>query len=200
MEEQYDIRFNRPEPDSEQIAAHQDFDALMAAFEQDAGEQSAVVVPMRTKRRSYLAYAAAIAALIFAAYPVYRSWSAPNYPDEATYFAARPFLDPPATANAPDLLAEIIVDPSADQNIELAKGQLVFSSAVFQQDRGKAIDKPVELHYRQLDEVADYFMAGLPLQYKEADKNTQLDAAVVLDVHATAAGKPLDIAQGQSVL
>lgn len=198
MEDLYDIRFNRQEPSSEEIAAHQDFDALMAAFEENPERKTAVIVPMRAKRRPYFAVAAAIA-LLLAAYPVYQILTKSTLPDETTFFAARPFVDPPATANIPDLIAEVVVNPETEQEIALDDGQLVLSSTALFRDRGKSIGKPVQVHYRQLDEVADYFMAGLPLNYKAEGNIAQLDAAVVLDIHATAAGKPVKIAAGESV-
>lgn len=199
MEEQYDIRFNRPEPSSEAVNGHQDFDALLAALSENEEEQKAVVVPMRVKRRPYWTIAAAVV-LLLAAYPAFKMLLPPAAVDESTYFASHPFVNPPATANVPDLVAAVVAEPNNEQQIPLENGQLILSSTAFMADRGKAIKKPVQVHYRQMDEVADYFMAGLPLQYTTNNQKTQLDAAVVLDVHATAAGEPLDIAAGQNVI
>ncbi|PHI21193.1 hypothetical protein CEQ90_04005 [Lewinellaceae bacterium SD302] len=202
MEEQYDIRFNRAEPSSQQIAAHQDFDALLAAFEsEDEQDNGAVVVPMATRGRNFrwlYAAAAAVAFLIFS-YPIFKNSLFSPAPNQEEFFATRPFVDPPATANVPDLVAEVIVDPEQAQNVALEDGQLVLSSSALFRDRGKSIGKPVQVHYRQLDEIADYFLSGLPLSYDENGQKEQLDAAVVLDVYATAAGEPVKIAEGESV-
>lgn len=197
MEQRYDIRFNRPEPGSSEISRHRDFDQLMQDFSPPEKAKTARVIPMRQRYLTYaISTAAALALLVI-------GWKQLNSSvsriDEATYFANRSFVSPPATANVPDLIAEAVIDPEVEQEIPLDDGELVISHTALFRDRGKSIRRPVQVHYRQMDEVTDYFLAGIPLSYLEGEQNVQLNAAVILDVYATAAGELVDIDAGASV-
>lgn len=204
MQQNYDIRFQRPEPTSKEVAKHQDFDALLKQFQTEAPSTEQTQPDTKViafRRRPYLYYAtgaaAAIALLVFA-FQLFTDGS--NKLDETAYFANRPYIDPPATANVPDLVAAAVLDPEKDQRVPLEDGELVFSHTALFSDRGQAIKRPVQVHYRQMDEVTDYFLAGLPLSYLDDEaQQHQLDAAVVLDVYATAAGERLTIAPDESV-
>ncbi|MEM9835778.1 MAG: hypothetical protein AAF828_04720 [Bacteroidota bacterium] len=210
MKERYNIQFNRPEPTSEEIKQFQDFDQLLKDFaaqdpEQRSGTVPSVTIPDRSTKvisiwRKLTPYGVAAAAVV-----AFLIWGLPlldtSNPviDEQTYFASQPFINPPATANVPDLIAETVLDPEVDQEIPLDDGELVLSHTALFRDRASAIRRPVEVHYRQMDEVADYFLAGLPLAFEENGQLKQLDAAVVLDVYATAAGEPVSIDPSASV-
>ncbi len=204
MEQRYNIHFNRKEPSREQLKGLQDFDAVLKAYEAGTpiSRPTTKVTAMRTRYR-YLSYAigsaAAVALLVFA-WGQWNSGVAAYSPqDTATYFTNRPFILPPATANVPDVEAVTIADEEQAQTIHLDDGTLVFARSTLFHDRGRAIEQPFQIHYRQLDEVIDYFLAGIPLSYLVGEQQQQLDAAVVLEVAATSAGSIIPIAAGQAV-
>ncbi len=207
MEQRYNIQFNRTPPDLEQIKAHQNFEQLLQDFEHPpapTAEKKPRLFAMRSPT-AYLTYfvgsAAAVVLIIFG----WLQWQAGGNDrtlteqEVAAYFSKEPFILPPRTANVPDVKMASIDETEKDQKVVLEDGQLVLSRTALFRDRGRAIEQPVQLHYRQMDEVADYFLAGLPLAYTDAGKGVQLDAAVVLDVYATAAGQWLPIAAGEQV-
>lgn len=206
MEQRYNIQFNRTPPAPHQVKAFQNFEQLLKDSENPHAptKKKNKVVGMRS-RTAYLTYfissAAAVALLVFGWLQWQASTATPVFTDQqiGAYFAERPFILPPSTANVPDVKMASIEKTEEDQKIALDDGQVVVSRTTLFRDRGRAIQQPVQLHYRQMDEVADYFLAGLPLAYTEAGQNTQLDAAVVLDVYATAAGQPIPIAAGEQV-
>lgn len=201
MEQRYNIKFNRPEPTSREIKDFQDFDQLLNDFEAEPDEEkqsSAKVIPLWRKVTPYASAAAAVVAFIVWGMPLLENSQSQSI-DETAYFAEQPFIQPPATANVPDLVAEAVVDPNSDQEIRLDDGELVLSHTALFRDRGKNIPRPVQVHYRQMDEVADYFLAGLPLAFEADNQLTQLDAAVILDIYATAAGEPVSIADNENI-
>lgn len=207
MEQRYNIQFNRTPPDAEQVKAHQNFEQLLQDFEQPPGrstDKKPRLFAMRS-RSAYLTYfvssAAAVALLLFGWWQWQGSEVGAVLSDQevAAYFAKQPFILPPSTANVPDVKMASMSETEKDQKIALEDGQLIVSRTALFRDRGRAIEQPVQLHYRQMDEVADYFLAGLPLAYTDAEKEIQLDAAVVLDVYATAAGQRWPIAAGEEV-
>ncbi|MFK7936184.1 MAG: hypothetical protein AB8G22_21900, partial [Saprospiraceae bacterium] len=60
MMENYNFKKNQQQPASEDIAKHQDFDALLQQFETTAPPATAKVVQMKTSRRLYI-WASAVA-------------------------------------------------------------------------------------------------------------------------------------------
>lgn len=200
MENRYNIQFNRPEPNSQKINDFQDFDQLLQDFAATPDEEqpTAVIIPLWRRAMPYGSAAAAVLAFLVWGLPLLQKNQPPNI-DEAAYFAERPFVQPPATANVPDLVAEAVLDPDKDQEIRLDDGELVLSHTALFRNRGSEIRRPVQVHYRQMDEVADYFLAGLPLAFEENNRLIQLDAAVILDVYATAAGEPVPIAANERI-
>lgn len=204
MEQRYNIHFNRKEPDRDQLKGFQNFDQLLQSFESGTPPSlpKTRLIGMRSRYR-YLTYvvgtAAAVLLLLFARGQWGRDTAIPAFPDTATYFASRPFILPPATANMPDVSAVTISHTAQSQTINLDNGTLVLSQSALFRDRGRAIEQPFQLHYRQLDEVVDYFLAGIPLTSLESGQLQQLDAAVMLEVAATEAGKLLPIAANEEV-
>lgn len=205
MEQRYNILFNRTPPKTEQVEAHQNFEQLLQRFDPplNSTNKRNKVVGMRS-RIPYLTYfisTAAAVALLFFGWLQWQANTTTSFTDQelAAYFAKQPFVLPPSTANVPDLQTTAIEQTEEDQKLALDNGELVISRTALFRDRGRAIERPVQLHYRQMDEVADYFLAGLPLAFSEAEQPVQLDAAVVLDVYATAAGRHIPIATGQTV-
>lgn len=186
MEQDYDIRFNRQELRSEDIRAHQDFDALLEQF-------AATPTPPQAKVRRLIplwASVAAAVAIVFGAYFLLRPDSSSLSPTE--YFAQRPFIDPPLaqTSIPPFVLttqSEDYIDQALLQDDET---RLLVSRMQLANDRSA---RPVQLHHRTLDEVSDFFLAGIPMDYDSAGNFLQLDATAIIDLFATAGGERIQL-------
>ncbi|MEL6925744.1 MAG: hypothetical protein AAFO94_16990, partial [Bacteroidota bacterium] len=148
MENNYKINLNPEEPSSEQIAAHKDFDALLRKTGATTGE------PPTTQQGASVRYirllsAAAAAALIGVLFYFGLSSNEQALPSAESYFAARPYVNPPLPQATP-AFATIKVDANEGGVYEYKSGsRLVVPRAAFMDDRGSLISGEVELKYRE---------------------------------------------------
>ncbi|MEM6397299.1 MAG: hypothetical protein AAF741_13210 [Bacteroidota bacterium] len=187
MEHDYDIRFNQPEPDSKKIADYRDFEALLA---QHQGEKSQAAKRLRFKP-VYWAVAASLALLISAFFLLRQNTS--SYPSSEAYFASLPYINPPVdhAALPPHQVMstqESYIEEALLQNNE----QRLLVSRMRLANEYNA--QPVELHHRTMDDVADFFLSGIPLGYDSLGQQRQLDVTAIVDLFATAGGQRISLA------
>ncbi|MEL6356885.1 MAG: hypothetical protein AAFQ37_08160 [Bacteroidota bacterium] len=194
MPQKYNIRFNRPEPSSEEVNKHRNFDDLLNRYhgETDKSHPTTRVMPMRSRR--YLTYvigaAAAIALLLIA----YRGFQDAKQQKNANGVFVEDATQDPASL-LPPLASFEIADPANDQNISLMDGEMVISRTTLFRDRGRSIERPILIHYRQINEEVQAKLPGLLLDHVNTNTTLpNLDAAAVLEVFATAGGQPISMA------
>ncbi|MEM7575766.1 MAG: hypothetical protein AAF433_22875 [Bacteroidota bacterium] len=186
MEHDYDIRFNRQEPTPEDIRAHQDFDALL---EQLAANPTPPQAKIRRLFSLWASVAAAVA-IVLGAYFLLRPGSSSLSPTE--YFAQRPFIDPPlAQTSIPPFVLSTQSEDYIDQALlQDDETRVLVSRMQLANDRSA---RPVQLHHRTLDEVSDFFLAGIPMDYDSSGNFLQLDATAIIDLYATAGGERIQL-------
>ncbi|MEM8584910.1 MAG: hypothetical protein AAGF87_11600 [Bacteroidota bacterium] len=190
MEHNYDIRFNRAEPSSDQIAKHSDFEALLAQHQ----AQEPIRTAKRRRIKPYMWAAAAAVLLLVGAFTFLQSDSS-DYPTTKDYFAAQPYVNPPAEfAALPPYEAlatkEAYIEEALLQNNEQ---RLLVSRMRLANEYGA---QPIEIHHRTMNDVADFFMAGIPLDYDSLGTQMQLDVTAIVDLYATAGGQRITLAEG----
>lgn len=198
MGNNYRIKWNPKEPSSDEIRRHMDFGALLAAYE----EQQHTARRLRIRRLGYSLSAVAAAILLLVMF--LPNWFAPNSSLTAdAYFAQQAFVNPPEfefTQSPAFVSGNQTVDAHKGGVIEYPSGsRLVVPAAAFMNDRGKLIGGEVEVHYRELHDYVDFFVAGIPMTYDSAGLQRHLLAAGMVEIYATQNGKRVDLAPGKAI-
>jgi hypothetical protein len=83
-----------------------------------------------------------------------------------------------------------LLKASADTVIQHPDGSLLHIPAnAFLDQKGQVISGNVELRYRELHDVVDFFLSGVPLGYDSAGKQYSFESAGMLDIRATKNGE-----------
>ncbi len=208
MENRYDIRFGEQEPSPEAVAGHRDFDALLARLAEQPSvstESSTTTItpqPAAVRRRllpRYLTAAAAAAILLSIGLAILfnNGTAGPSAAERTAFLRSSPYIDPPREQYKPAYqnLALTVVDRPGDQWLALSdRATLVYSSTTFMTDRGRSAENPITVYYREMADFADFFLAGVPLEYDERDQHYHLATNSLVDFYAEdAAGNRLVI-------
>ena len=195
MSNNYDIRFNQKQPSSEEIARHKDFDALLEQYKASAPQRRNA----RVIRLAYVAAAAvAVAASVLLVINFLLTPDTPNVTPEQ-YFAAQPAINPPVEAAAPTFAVNT-VNAEAGATIETERGtKLVVPTQAFMNDRGALIEGDVNVHYRELHDYVDFFLAGVPMNYDSNGMAYQLESAGMIEVFAEQNGERVQMAPGKVI-
>lgn len=196
MGNNYEIRRNPKKPDSNVIRQRQDFDALLARFnEQPAPKRFAVF----RRLPFYAISAAAAVALVLTFFFILQPRLSTRVQDETAFFASRPFVLPPVDAVKPDFAA-FRADVSQGGIFEHHTGsRLVVPVAAFMDDRGKLIEGEVEIYYREIHDFVDLFLTGAPMTYDSAGVRYTLESNGMIEVYAMQNGVRLSVAPGKTL-
>ncbi len=198
MENKYNFNLNPPQLSDEDIAKHQDFEALLAQVPVQVETPPATPAkPARKYRLLYFAGAAAAACLLgFFFY--HTTVIAPQKADQA-YFAEKPFIDPPFKAIQANY-TERKVNANQGGIFEYENGsKLIVPAAAFIDDQGNVIEGYVEIRYREFHDFVDFFISGIPMQYDSLGTTYQLESAGMVEIYAEQDGKKVNVAPGKKI-
>lgn len=193
MSRRYDFRTNAPQPSREDIEKHKDFDALLERY------QASQKPPYPLRRIVYraLSVAAALAGLLLIInLPFARSYEARS----EAYFVSQPYVAPPFGETIQKEFSQVAVD--ADQGATLAGKngtQIRVPSGAFQDEAGNAVSGNVDIRFRELHDVVDFFLAGIPMAYDSAGTEYQLESSGMMEIYAEQNGKRLSIRPGRPI-
>ncbi len=198
MSNNYNILRNQKQPSSDDIARYKDFDALLAKYQavaQPTPKNDRAIV----RRLTYVAVAvaAAAASIVF----VINFLRTPNLPTltEEQYFAQLPVVHPPIEQAKPAYTVQT-VDVAQGGTYKMETGsRLVLPTQAFMNDRGELIEGDVNLHYRELSDYVDFFLAGVPMTYEEGGIRYQLEAAGMVELYAEQNGIRVSLAPGKVI-
>ncbi|MEN0004416.1 MAG: hypothetical protein AAF798_09740 [Bacteroidota bacterium] len=194
MGNNYNIQFNPEEPSKESIQKHMDFDALLQRFEAEQPPKSKARV-----RQLYLwggAIAAAVAAILIV---IGIGQSPASSVDEAAYFQAQAFVNPPLEQIKPTF-ASYSVNTNQGGVYEYETGsRLVVPAEAFMDDYGKLIEGEVAIHYREMHDYVDFFLSGIPMSYDSAGVRYNLESAGMVEIFAEQNGQRVRMAPGKSI-
>ena len=195
MKNNYNIKLNPKQLTSEQIAKHQDFDALLRQFEKggivEPPAKSAKIRPLYY----YIGAAAAMLGLL-----VYFIGSTDNYQQKSEqYFANQEFIQSPIeTAKAQ--FASYAFNANQGGVYEYKSGsRLVVPAAAFVNDRGELIEGEVIIKYREFHDFIDFYLSGIPMTYDSAGTIYTLESAGMMEIYAEKDGQKVKVAPGKSI-
>ncbi len=197
MSNNYNILRNQKQPSSEDIARHKDFDALLATYKATQPEKKNRGAMMRRLTYVAVAVAAAAAAVIL----VVNVLSVPSTSgmSEEEYFAQQPIVNPPLEQAEPTFAMKT-VQASIGGTYETETGaRLVVPTQAFMTDRGELIEGEVNLHYRELSDYIDFFLAGVPMTYDSAGGKYQFESAGMIEFYAEKDGQRVELAPGKVI-
>ncbi|GJM32797.1 MAG: hypothetical protein DHS20C18_17980 [Saprospiraceae bacterium] len=195
MAKNYDIKINPKRLSSEEIARHQDFDALLEQFE---ATPSVPVRQLRIRRLVYISSAAAAAIALLLVFIGLNETQIPNI-SEKEYFADRAFVLPPKADAQPKFVSQK-VQVNQGGVYEYASGsRLVVPAAAFQNDRGELVEGEVEIFFKEYVDLVDLYFAGIPMTYDSANQSYYLNSAGMVEVYAVQNGQRLNMTPGKSI-
>ncbi len=201
MENKYNFNLNPPQLSDDQIAKHQDFEALLAQVQVDGEAPIAPSpTPAQPARKYRLLYfvGAAAAACLLGFFFYHTTVIAPQKADQ-TYFAERPFIDPPFKAIQANY-TERQVNANQGGIFEYENGsKLIVPAAAFIDDQGNIIEGSVEIRYREFHDFVDFFISGIPMQYDSSGTTYQLESAGMIEIYAEQDGKKVNVAPGKKI-
>ncbi len=193
----YNIKINPPQPSSEDIAKHQDFDALLAQFKETP--QSEESKSERKPRVIWLRYAAAAAAVIILAVMVRGLLQGEEGMSEEQYFASQPFINPPLDDIKPTF-ASAKINANQGGVYEYKNGsKLIVPAAAFRNTDGHLVEGEVEIEYREMHDYVDFFLSGIPMTYDSAGTKYVLESAGMVEIIAKQNGQPLKMQPGKEI-
>ncbi len=191
MKKNYDIRVN-PQPLSKaQIAGHKDFDGLLAKYQAKPTQQPII-------RR--LIWAGAIAASLVGIFLLFQLIGNDAFDQkQQAYFNSKPFIDRPLSHIKPTF-ASYQVNPNEGGVFKYPSGsQVVVPVAAFVNENGQTLGGEVTLHYREMHDFVDFFIAGIPMTYDSAGVSYNLESAGMIEIFAEQNGKRVMMAPGKSI-
>ncbi len=192
MKKNYDIRLNPKTPSTEQIAKHKDFDALLNRFQNQPKQQPII--------RRLLWVGSAVAASLVGIFMLYHLAFKEDFSQRQTaYFNSKPFVNQPFGELKPTF-ASYKVNPHEGGVYKYPSGsQLIVPAGAFVTESGEALTGEVTLHYREMHDFVDFFIAGIPMTYDSAGVSYNLESAGMIEVFAEQDGKKVKMAPGKTI-
>lgn len=203
MKDNYNIKINPPELSSEQIKQHQNFDALLASFEQapnskqdpDNQDSNWKVVAMNPNKRKRLKYAASAILTLIAASVLF---SVLRQPLEEINTLQPPVgqINELLALNLQQPLPQLTI-PVERQTVQAEEGEVLtyasgskvkIPAAAFVDKNGAPVKGAVEITYREFNDPVDMFLAGIP---KELNKHQDLQSTGMMEIKGFQNGEPV---------
>lgn len=199
MKQNYNIKLNPKKLSSEDIARHQDFDALLKQFETEKTTQPTQrTAKVRKMRPLYYYIGAAAAAMI--GLLIYFNVGGNDYEAQsAEYFAARDFVAAPIESAKPQFASHKINANKGGVYEYRSGSRLVIPAAAFVNDRGELVEGEVEIKYREYHDYIDFYLSGIPMTYDSAGTTYNLESAGMMEIYAEKDGQKVKFAPGKSI-
>ncbi|MEK7256638.1 MAG: hypothetical protein AAB316_17925, partial [Bacteroidota bacterium] len=115
------------------------------------------------------------------------------------HLAAQSLVNPPLENIQPDY-AKFAVNVHQGGVYEYPSGsKVVVPAAAFTNEQGKLLEGEVTLHYREMHDFVDFFLAGVPMTYDSAGVTYTLESAGMVEIFAEQNGKRVNLAPGKSL-
>lgn len=196
MRRRYEFKFNTPKPSRQDIEKHKNFDALLESYRQAPASRRRFLTPRRLSLAGLALAAGLTGWFLLTGLPLFQS-----YEEQATaFFAAQPLIDPPFPQQIQKEFVQHSLDANAGGVLEGQNGTRIHvPSDVFQDESGNAVSGEVQIRYREMHDVVDFFLAGIPMAYDSAGAEYQLESAGMMEIYAQQNGKRLQIRPGRSI-
>jgi len=199
MKNNYIIKLNPKKLSSEDIARHQDFDALLQQFETEKTTQPAPkTAKIRRMRPMYFYIGAAAAAMI--GLLIYFTAGVDDYAQKAEqFYASRDYVAPPIESAKAEF-ASYKIDANQGGVYNYRSGsRVVVPASAFVNDRGELVEGDVEIKYREFHDYVDFFLSGIPMTYDSAGVTYTLESAGMMEIYAEKDGQKVRMAPGKTI-
>lgn len=203
MKDNYNIKVNPLELSSEQIQQHQNFDALLASFEQAPSPQEETkgdssnlkVVAMNPNQRRRLKYAASAIITLIAASLLFVVLRQP-LEEIHTFKPPTLQINELLALNLQQPLPQLTV-PVESKTVQAEEGEVLtyasgskvkIPAAAFVDKDGVPVKGAVEITYREFNDPVDMFLAGIP---KELNKHQDLQSTGMMEIKGFQNGEPV---------
>lgn len=187
MKQRYHIEFDPELPERETIRKHQDFDALLAAYEDQP--KPTRPTPVLWTISTMLAIAAAIVGVVFIWNNLFFNIER-RYQQQATYFFENTSPSRTFDTAKPQLVSQTVTvqnDSSLQLNDQLS---ITFD--------GKAAGEELTFVYRTLLDPFDYFTANVPMKFDTLNNQYLNTSAGMLEIYAERAGQRITVEENTS--
>ena len=192
----YNFKINSPQPSSDDIAKHKDFDALLKQFQETPLPEKE---SERKPRLVWLRYAAAAAAVAFLVIFSRGFLTGGQNMTEQEYFASQPFINPPLENIKPNFASQK-VDANKGGVYEYDNGsKLIVPAAAFVSNNGTLVEGDVDIKYREMHDFVDFFLSGIPMTYDSAGTRYVLESAGMVEIYAEKDGERLKMQPGKEI-
>lgn len=202
MGDNYNFKYNVPDPSREDIEKHMDFDALLRTYQ----TQHQTTRRQGPSKLYYLSgiLAIAAAAAIAGYFFFFRAGIALPTPAEAdasatAYFERQPYVNPPLPHIKPVYSRHKITAAEGGSIATTTGAHLVIPKMAFQNNRGSLVVGDVEILYREMHDAVDFFLAGVPMRYDSAGQRFQLAPVGMVEIIGMQDGKRIQMAPGKSI-
>lgn len=206
MKNNYNIKTDLPKLDADQINKHQDFDSLLAKFEQTTSTEDTSgkatsdnkVKPIDNKIspwlvRSGVGVIMTIAASVLVVFMIQNGNNATPVEQMSNQIA----LQSPIPALSPNFERATITDVAKGEVLEYPSGSIVkVPASAFVDKEGQPVTGAVDIDYRELGTAVDLFLAGVP-QERYEHKNIQ--SAGMIEIKGSQAGEPVYLHEDKSL-
>ena len=193
----YNFKINSPQPSSEDIAKHKDFDALLQKFQESP--LPAEKEPERKPRLVWLRYAAAAAAVALLIFFAKGILTGEPSMTEQEYFASQPFINPPLENIKPSFASQK-VNANKGGVYEYENGsKLIVPAAAFVSANGTLVEGDVDIKYREMHDFVDFFLSGIPMTYDSAGTRYILESAGMVEIYAEQNGERVQMQPGKEI-
>ena len=205
MKNNYNIKTDLPKLDSEQINKHQDFDSLLAQFEQatppkeDVGQATTdtIVKPIDNKIAPWIVKSG-VGVLMTIAASVLVVFMIQNGNNNLSPTTPAPIaLVSPVPDLAPTFERATIMDVEKAETLQYPSGSTVkVPASAFVDKKGLPIKGKVDIDYRELNNAVDLYLAGVP---QELGKHKNIQSAGMIEIKGSQAGEPVYLHQDKTL-
>jgi len=187
MRQNYNIRINPQRPSSEEIAKHQNFEALLQKLESKSAARPT------TGSSKYLKYVIGGSMALAASIALFIYFRNQNFATDDG-FQGLALKQPFQNIQLP--LAQYRVDAEKGDTLKHSSGSvIVIPATAFVDKNGKAVNGKVDIHYREYNNSVDKFLTGIP----QSENNTTLQSAAMIQIQGFKDGKPVFISKDKEL-
>ena len=183
----YRIHIDPEQPSKAKMDAYKDFDSLHKRYKAQSRHDF--------WRRLYRnpRYFAILVALVSVSVLVYQSSLKVVNQETEAYI-----LPPIPPKNIPSQIKVLPLEEAQSLTYEQGS-RLHIPDGAFVDDKNQEVEGKIELHYREIRDAADMFIAGIPMEYDSARNSYTLESAAMLEVRAYTNGKEVFLKEGKSL-
>lgn len=176
----FKINTNRPPLTDADLSSGKDFGQLMKSY-------NAMKTPFFKTAKFWFGSGAALVTTVAAVVILSQTLKK----DSVNEALIPPFINPPIV-EADIKSAVYVLEAEKDSIIDYITGsQILVPANAFLDESGNVVKGKVELSYREFHNVADVFLAGIPMTYDSAGETYHFETAGMMEIAATQNGKPL---------